>query len=384
MLNKTLALHYHIPVSYKNGVPNFPFYFGEWVDQLTQHFRKVIIFAYYQEHKNNFYELRSTNIEIICLGAKPTTFMRSLASVPRLVRIIKDNTRSFDFICLRVPTFLAIYCVPFIGLRKVILIFVGNMYKMIDTADVSKLKKYVLKLYWGIDALILSIIGRFSMSFILGPQFIKEYRFLNNAHVTFTSTIKDKDVLGQKKVNDTSVFTVTFLGRISPEKGLKFALRAIATLKNKNIKLKIIGGTDGSEFESLSRQVEKLQIKDIVEFTGLITNKNDIYVHLDDSDVLLLPSIWDGQTRAIWEGMARGLPVIASRGIGAVFKQFDHLSDVYFIDPGSSGQIRDAIVNLKEDNEMFNRLSESSLRIARQKTIESSIDQFVQTIKLEE
>ena len=108
-------------------------------------------------------------------------------------------------------------------------------------------------------------------------------------------------------------------GRLLPKKGyvsfLKAGKLAIDRCRDKQIKLVIIGGAFSRNQENyllqLKKQAEELDIVNHVVFTGF---QKDIKSYVTDLDILVVPSIWDEPFgRTALEGMALGLPVIATR-----------------------------------------------------------------------
>ncbi|MBL7996881.1 glycosyltransferase family 4 protein [bacterium] len=113
------------------------------------------------------------------------------------------------------------------------------------------------------------------------------------------------------------IFGVT--GRILPKKGYLSFLRAgkltMDQCKNEEIILAVIGGVFSEFQEKYLKQLRnlacELNISDKVLFTGFRT---DIKSYVSDLDVLVVPSVWDEPFgRTALEGMALGIPIIASR-----------------------------------------------------------------------
>ena len=44
--NKTLAVHYHVPIIRKEDKILCPHYFGIWIDSLAKYFGKVVLICY--------------------------------------------------------------------------------------------------------------------------------------------------------------------------------------------------------------------------------------------------------------------------------------------------------------------------------------------------
>jgi colanic acid/amylovoran biosynthesis glycosyltransferase len=111
--------------------------------------------------------------------------------------------------------------------------------------------------------------------------------------------------------------TVLTVGRLIEKKGIEFGLRAVARLAAHGIPLRyniVGGGPLRSELEML---VMTLGIADRVSFHGACTH-DDVVRHMQQSDVLLAPSVTDEQGEqegipvTIMEAMATGIPVVSS------------------------------------------------------------------------
>lgn len=102
------------------------------------------------------------------------------------------------------------------------------------------------------------------------------------------------------------------MGRLGPEKGHQFLLRAIAELEHhpraQLVRVVIVGeGQERDRLESLSHQ---LGISDRVIFTGF---QRDVLPALSAMDIFVLPSLKEGLSISALEAMALGNPVIACR-----------------------------------------------------------------------
>jgi len=108
-------------------------------------------------------------------------------------------------------------------------------------------------------------------------------------------------------------FTIGYIGRIVPEKGLRILLRAAARLGG-DWRLRLVGG--GSALAEMQALAMSLSIGDRVEFIGQLPSA-DLPAEYHKLDALALPSLtranWKEQFgRVLVEAMASGLPVIGS------------------------------------------------------------------------
>lgn len=99
------------------------------------------------------------------------------------------------------------------------------------------------------------------------------------------------------------------VGRVTPVKGIEYALRALASPEvPAAVRLSIIG--DGPAAPSLRREAAALGLGERVRFLGFRDNIYDYLAHLD---ALLMPSLHEGLPYVLLEAMSLGVPVIASR-----------------------------------------------------------------------
>jgi colanic acid/amylovoran biosynthesis glycosyltransferase len=133
--------------------------------------------------------------------------------------------------------------------------------------------------------------------------------------------LTDYPNLVQKHYREDGTLRLISVGRLSEEKGLIFALKAIAELvanDHKDICFTIIGR--GTQEPFLRDFVSKNGLKEYVRFVGE-QDKAGVVAHLEQSDVLILPSIitetWaETQAAVVQEAMFMRLIVITTNAGG--------------------------------------------------------------------
>ena len=154
-----------------------------------------------------------------------------------------------------------------------------------------------------------------------------------------------------------------FVGRISKEKGVDVAIKSIAYLIKKerlmDIKLKIIG--DGKYRKEMEELVDKLEIKNNIEFLGKINNK-DIDKHYQKSIAILVPSVWFEIFGLVnIEAMRNKIPVIASN-IGGISDIVDHEKTGYLFETGNYKEMSYYIKKLYKNIELSEKLGENGYK----------------------
>jgi glycosyltransferase involved in cell wall biosynthesis len=106
---------------------------------------------------------------------------------------------------------------------------------------------------------------------------------------------------------------IVYVGRLDPQKGLQPLIAQLPDLFRElpDHDLLLVG--DGPQRTALQVQAQALQIEARVHFAGWQPDTAGI---LAASDLLVLPSRWEGMPNAVLEAMAAGKPVVAMKAEG--------------------------------------------------------------------
>ena len=137
-------------------------------------------------------------------------------------------------------------------------------------------------------------------------------------------------------------FTLGYIGRLSPEKGVKYLVKAASFLKRMQVPIKVLLIGEGSEREELERLVKDCDLDDTVIFTGF---RKQIDQWISGLDVFVLPSLTEGTPLSLLEVMACGVPVVAS-AVGGVPQIVVSGYNGLLVAPGNAEAIRDAVITL--------------------------------------
>ena len=145
------------------------------------------------------------------------------------------------------------------------------------------------------------------------------------------------------------------VGRLSPEKGQKVFVRALAKAREKDSRLYGLLLGDGQEREHLEKEVRTLGLEGKCLFTGYVRNPSLYYRNMD---MQVLPSFKEGMPNAALEGMAAGLPLIASRVGGVPEAVADGLTGI-LLPAGDEEALARALVELAADPKRGRRMGEA-------------------------
>ena len=149
---------------------------------------------------------------------------------------------------------------------------------------------------------------------------------------------------------------VVSVANVVPRKGLLVLVEALARLPRDRWQLTVVGSLamDRAYVRRVRRRVARLGLQDSVRLIGAVANR-DVAAHLSDSDVLVVPSSFEGLAIAYLEAMRVGLPVIASTAGGAG-EVIDDGSEGWLVAPGDVQTLASRLGRLCEDRELLARM----------------------------
>lgn len=146
---------------------------------------------------------------------------------------------------------------------------------------------------------------------------------------------------------------VATVANLRQEKGHDVLLRAAALVRAQvpDARFRIIG--DGPQRDALRRLAESLKVMDIVEFLG---HREDVGSLLATSDLYAFPSRTEAFPNGLIEGMAAGLPVVAS-GVGGMLELVEPRHNGLLVAPDDEQALAAALVELMEDAPLADALA---------------------------
>lgn len=142
-------------------------------------------------------------------------------------------------------------------------------------------------------------------------------------------------------------FNIIMVGSFTPQKDQITIINSLKYLQEK-ITLTLIG--DGLLREEIERKVLEHGLVNRVKLLGIQNNINE---HLQNSDIVIVSSKWEGFGLVAVEGMAANKPVIASNvdGLKQIVEDFGLLFEV-----GNEKELAKHINNLYSDNILYNKI----------------------------
>lgn len=170
---------------------------------------------------------------------------------------------------------------------------------------------------------------------------------------------------------------VTFLGRLAPEKGPRFLLDAWARIADEHASwmLRMVG--DGPQAAALRELADGLGIADRVRFDAPVT---DVAPVLATTGILAMPSLVEGLPLSLAEGMAAGLPVIATDCSAGVRMLVDPGVNGVLVRRGDAGALAQGLDALIRDSVGRIRMGQAARASVERFRLEPILDRWEQLL----
>jgi len=304
-----------------------------------------------------------------------------LLSLPRIIKRINANIKLADLSLIIIPSYVGVIASIICQLKKVpIFQWVISDWGKIVVARRHSLMNHMIATNFfkpPLDWLIYHL-TKDALTFyngIIPSNHQKPYHYTR-----ISSSIKEENLFVHK--NKSSIvlpISLLFVGRLTPEKGLSFLLEALTSLlaEGTNAVLHIAGS--GEIESSIKLLIEDLAIGHKVYFHGFIPHDNELRELYSKCDLLIVPSIEDQTPKVILEGMAYGIPVIATN-VGAIPQIIQDGVTGLLIPPAQPKAINTMIKRVIYDNELRLRMIQKGLEYVSKHTVEKETSRMMQIV----
>ena len=163
---------------------------------------------------------------------------------------------------------------------------------------------------------------------------------------------------------DDEKFRILFVGRLTRQKApihLLQALHQLPTELRDRVEMNYVG--DGELRDTVIEQSRAMGLDRVVNIRG---QQSDVLWWMHSSDLLVLPSEWEGLPNVVLEAMAAGLPVIATRVDGVP----ELIHDAYtgwLVNAGDTAALAKKIAEVAQDPANRDRVARAATLFVRQK-----------------
>jgi len=165
--------------------------------------------------------------------------------------------------------------------------------------------------------------------------------------------------------------TITYAGRLGPEKNIEILLHALSILRDRGVEADLAIAGHGSHEPILRSLAGDLRIADHVRLLGTLA-QGDLAQLLRISDTFAIMSTSETQSMVLLQAMASGIPVIAARS--RALPEFVGAENGILVDPHDNAALADAMETLLASPERRKRLGSGGRQSAARHRVETVTD----------
>ena len=185
----------------------------------------------------------------------------------------------------------------------------------------------------------------------LKSQIVNKYNIDENKIHIIDMGFNDKIFFDYKKSYLKSTFNITFIGRLIDIKGFDVLIRAINSFTDDmRSKVKCVAYGDGSEKNKYLKMIDKYELTQNIMIKGFAT-QNKIASVINESDVVVVPSLREGFGLVAIESLACGVPVVCSR-VGGLKYIVKEGCNGYFFEKNNSEDLKLKLQKILKDNKI--------------------------------
>jgi glycosyltransferase involved in cell wall biosynthesis len=169
-------------------------------------------------------------------------------------------------------------------------------------------------------------------------------------------------------------FMILSTGRLAEQKGLEYLIRAAALLRQDLPAARIVLAGDGPLRDKLGKLVSSLGLEDTVALLGRRSDVGDL---LAASDLVVLPSLWEGLSISLLEAMAAGKPVVTT-SIGSNREVTNDGEAAVLVRPKDAASLAAAISSLAADGSRLQELGRKGQQVQRERySLQRMLDAYM-------
>jgi glycosyltransferase involved in cell wall biosynthesis len=184
-------------------------------------------------------------------------------------------------------------------------------------------------------------------------------------------------------------FRILSVSRLTPRKGIRFLVRAMAILKTRSldcarddktgelinkVELWVVG--DGEEWPSLRALAKECGVSDKVKFFGAVPHEH-LGRYYGLADVFCLPSQNEGMSNTVLEALAAGLPIVATV-TGGTEELIRDGENGFFVAQQSPEDLTEKLGRLLADEPLRVRMGEAGRKRAEEMSWKTVAERFLE------
>jgi glycosyltransferase involved in cell wall biosynthesis len=164
------------------------------------------------------------------------------------------------------------------------------------------------------------------------------------------------------------------VARLTTQKGHCYLIEAASRIVEAYPEAHFVFAGDGPLRSELESQTRRVGLEDHIHFLGFRTDVREL---MNDFDVFILPSLWEGLPNVVLEVMACGKPVVAT-AVDGTPEAVVHGQTGFLVPPRNPEALADAVIDILADERQLKAMGmRGRERIVQAFSLNKQIDAFV-------
>ncbi|MBN1779887.1 glycosyltransferase [bacterium] len=187
-------------------------------------------------------------------------------------------------------------------------------------------------------------------------------------------TVRRDQALRRELGLSSKAVLIGTVARLTPQKGHEWLIRAVPEIAGAFPECHFVFIGDGPLHLRLEKQAAGLNVADRVHFLGFRDNVN---VLLNNLDLFVLPSLYEGLPNVVLEAMACGLPVVAT-AVDGTPEAVIHEQTGLLVPPCEPDPLARAVISLLGNRGRMQRMGHAGRkRVEQVFSLEGQVGQFI-------
>lgn len=383
-----LGFHYHVPmVRDADGKLRTPGYQGRFLDSLARHCQQLVCFLHSPTPTDTSpldYTIESDNVVWVDIGPH-TSVPRRMLGARKVTRLIRPWRSQLDALLIRGPSPLLPIVADAVGDLPISLLLVGDYLAGIGDLPQPRWRKEAIRLWARWNHHQQMKVARRSLTFVNSRKLYNELRpLVPNLVETRTTTLTSADFYQRDDTCTQRPVRLLYTGRMDRGKGLLHIVEALALLveRGEDVVLDLVGWPQKGDpiLDEIQALAQEKEIRDRVFYHGYKPVGPELFEYYKQADIYVIASTSsEGFPRTIWEAMAHGLPVVATR-VGSIPLFLEEDGVALLVKPDDVHDLLQGISIVLRNKQLRSQSIAKGYALARQNTLEGRAAEITERI----
>ena len=373
-----LAYHYHVPAWRRpDGRVLTSSTEGRFLDSLASHCEQLVCFLHEprdEERRGLDYVFDSPNLRWVSFGRHASTPERTLFPW-RFTQPLTRWRDRLDALLLRGPSPLLPATARQAAGLPIAMLLVGDYEAVVNDLPQPALRKAAIRYWAGWNRRGQQAVGRDALTLVNSEELYQRWNpALPHVVSVRTTNLRCADFQVREDTCESRPYRLLYAGRMDRGKGLLVMVDAVAQLveRGENVLLDLVGPEQPGDpiLAEVASLAADLGIRERIVYHGSRPIGLELYAFHRRADVFVQASLQtEGFPRAIWEGLANSLPVVAT-SVGGIPLVLKDRETARLVEPRSAPALAKGIGDVISGRVLRRRLIRNGRRLAESNTLE--------------